>query len=60
MTRKTVKNDRVLRELLDTTAELSAYGLVSKADMARMKVLSKKPPAYAAERVVSIRTEGQK
>lgn len=56
MTNQNAKNSRVLQELLETTAELNAYGLVSKTDMARMRVLCEEPPEYTPERIVSIRT----
>jgi len=39
-----------------TAEDLSAYGLVSKTDMARMRVLCEEPPVYTPERVVAIRT----
>lgn len=60
MTKKTVKSTRVLQELFETTAELSSYGLVSKTDMARMRVLCEEPPEYTPERIVSIRTASAK
>lgn len=56
MSKKTSPNSRVLRELLESAHDLSAYGLVSKSDMARMKALCDEPPEYTAQRVVSIRT----
>lgn len=56
MTKKTMQSSRVLRELLESAEDLSAYGLVSKTDMARMKALCEEPPEYSPERVVSIRT----
>lgn len=56
MTKKTAQSSRVLRELLESTRSLSAYGLVSRTDMARMKALCEAPPEYTPERVVSIRT----
>lgn len=56
MGKKTTANDRVLRELLETAADLSAYGLVSKTDMARMQALCATPPDYPPQRVVAIRT----
>ena len=56
MTRKSNPSGRVLRELLETAADLNAYGLVSKADMARMNALCVPPPQYSPERVVAIRT----
>lgn len=57
MSKKTDADSRVLRELLETTADLSAYGLVSKADMARMQALCVATPEYTPQRVVAIRTE---
>lgn len=56
MSKKTNADSRVLRELLDTVADLSAYGLVSKADMAQMNALCAVPPEYSPQKVVAIRT----
>lgn len=56
MSKKSTESSRVLRELLETATDFSAYGLVSKADMSRMKALCSQPPAYPPERVVTIRT----
>ena len=57
-TRKaTTQSRRVLRELLESARDLSAYGVVSKADMTRMQALCEEPPEYPPERVVSIRTD---
>jgi putative transcriptional regulator len=56
MSKKKKPDNRVLRELLETAADLSAYGLVSKTDMARMNALCVAPPAYSPQRVVEIRT----
>lgn len=44
MTKETTQSSRVLGELLKSAQELSAYGLVSKTDMARMKALGEEPP----------------
>ena len=57
MTKKQTQGSRVLRELLESAEDLSAYGLVSKTDMARMKALCEEPPRYPPERVVSVRTK---
>ena len=54
--KKRVRSSRVPRELLETAADLGAYGLVSKGDMARMKALCEELPVYTPERVVAIRT----
>ncbi|MES2016883.1 MAG: transcriptional regulator [Pseudomonadota bacterium] len=56
MSKKTKADSRVLRELLETAADLSAYGLVSKADMTRMTALCVTPPEYSPQRVLAIRT----
>jgi putative transcriptional regulator len=57
MTKKQTESSRVLRELLESAEDLSAYGLVSKTDMARMKALCDQPPEYSPERVVTVRTK---
>lgn len=56
MSKKARANSRVMRELLETAADLSAYGLVSKADMAQINALCAAPPEYSPQRVVAIRT----
>ena len=43
-------------ELLETAADLSSYGLVSKADMVQLKALCEPPPEYPPQRIVAIRT----
>lgn len=53
---KTQPRSRVLQELLETAADLSAYGVVSKTDLARMNALCDEPPPYPPERVLNIRT----
>jgi hypothetical protein len=44
--KEVVKGTRVLRELTETAADLAAYGLVSKTDMARMNALCEEPPPF--------------
>jgi putative transcriptional regulator len=56
MNKETTADSRVLLELLETAADLSAYGLVSKADMASMTALCVAPPEYSPQRVMQIRT----
>lgn len=51
MSKKRPPATRVLQELFETTNELSAYGLVSKADMARIAELCNGPPKCAVPRV---------
>jgi hypothetical protein len=40
----TAHSSRVLRELLESAEDLSAHGLVSEPDLARMKALCEEPP----------------
>ena len=42
-------SNRVLRELMETARDLSAYGLVSKSDMARMNSLCAPMKEMAAD-----------
>ena len=46
----------MLQEALETAAGLNAYGVMSKSDMAKIRVLCEEPPEYSPDRVVSIRT----
>lgn len=55
MTRKTSEETRMLRELLNTAEDFSAYGVVSKIAMSKMRVLCEEPPEYTPEKVVFIR-----
>lgn len=56
MTKKSAEDARMLRELLETAQDLSAYGVVSKADLAKVRALAQEPPVYTPERVVRVRT----
>ena len=56
MAKKIAEERRVREELLGMAAELNAYGLVSKPDLARLKALYEAPPVYTPKRVVMIRT----
>lgn len=56
MPRKDSETTRMLSELLQTAEDLNSYGVISKTDMARMRVICEAPPAYSPERVVKIRT----
>jgi len=53
---KNSEEARMLRELLETAENFSAYGVVSKTDLAKIRVLCKVPPEYTPERVLAIRT----
>jgi putative transcriptional regulator len=60
MPRKNTDDARLLREALETADGLLAYGVLSKSDMAKIRVLCEQPPLYTPERVVSIRTKTAK
>ena len=57
MAKRTREEARMLKELLDTAADMSTYGVVSKTDMARIRALCEVPPLYTPERIVAIRTK---
>lgn len=50
----------MLGELLETAESLSAYGVVSKSDLAHIRTLCQEPPEYTPERVIAIRTNKAK
>ena len=56
MSKPNTENVRMLQELLETAADLSSYGVMSKVDMARVRSLCEPPPAYTPDRIVAIRT----
>ena len=56
MTKRTSEEARMLQELLDTAADMSSYGVMSKTEMARIRALCEAPPSFTPERVVAIRT----
>lgn len=56
MPHKSSEEARMLRELLETAENFSAYGVVSKTDLAKIRVLCEVPPEYTPERVLAIRT----
>ncbi len=60
MRKNVVKSSRLLTELMESAQELSAYGLVSKTDMAHMRLLCTDTPDYPPERVVAVRTNTAK
>jgi len=47
----------MLAEMLETAADLSRHGLLSKADMVDMRTLCNAPPVYTAKRVAAVRTK---
>jgi len=60
VSRKISEEARMLGELLETAESLSAYGVLSKSDLAHIRALCQEPPEYTAERVIAIRTHKAK
>ena len=56
MPKRTSEDARMLQELLDTAADMSTYGVMSKTDVARIRALCEAPPTYTPDRIVAIRT----
>jgi len=52
-TPKSAEAKRVGRELLEMVAEMNSYGVVSKADLTRVKALYEEPPTYSPNLTVS-------
>ena len=46
---------RVLGEMMEMARALDAHALISKPDMARLKLICEVPPEYLPERVTAIR-----
>jgi putative transcriptional regulator len=46
----------MLRELLETAEDLNGYGVMSKANMSKVRALCEEPPLYTPDRVVTVRT----
>ena len=51
---KAPKN-RVLDEMMEMAQALRGHALISRQDMARLKLICEAPPEYTAERVTAIR-----
>jgi putative transcriptional regulator len=49
--------DRVLMEMMETAADLSRHGLLTKDDMAQLTALCTAPPVYTPRKVADIRTK---
>jgi putative transcriptional regulator len=53
MIKKNSEESRMLSELLETANGLNKYGVLSKPDMAKMKLLCEPPPEYTPDRVIA-------
>lgn len=56
MRRNVTEEIRMLGELLETAESLSAYGVLSKTDLAQVRALCREPPNYTPDQVIKIRT----
>lgn len=56
MAKKISEDVRMLAEMLETAQGLSARGVMSKLDVAKVRVMCEEPPTYPPERVVAVRT----
>ena len=52
--KRTAKN-RVLDEMMEMAQALQTHELISKQDMAKMKLICEAPPAYTPDKVTAIR-----
>lgn len=59
-TTETTENNRILDEMLEMALALQGHDLISKQDMAKMKLICETPPEYSSENVMSIRVEKAK
>ena len=54
-TKKPTEKNRVLDEMMEMARALQGHALISKQDMAKMKLICQSPPEYTAEKVTAIR-----
>ena len=53
--KKSTEKNRVLDEMMEMTQALQGHELISKPDMAKMKLICQSPPEYTPEKVTAIR-----
>jgi putative transcriptional regulator len=53
--KKPAEKNRVLDEMMEMAQALQGHELISKQDMAKMKLICQSPPEYTAEKVAAIR-----
>lgn len=53
--KKPTEKNRVLDEMMEMAQALQGHELISKQDMAKMKLICQRPPEYTAEKVTAIR-----
>jgi putative transcriptional regulator len=57
---KQTEENRILDEMLEMANALHGHALISKPDMAKMKLICQSPPQYRPEDVTAIRVEKAK
>ena len=58
--KKPAEQNRILDEMMEMAKALETHSLISKPDMARMKLICQAPPDYTSEKVVAIRVNKAK
>ncbi len=58
--KKPIDQSRILDEMMEMAQALQGHELISKQDMAKMKLLCRTPPAYTADKVTYIRVKKAK
>ena len=53
--KKPTEKNRVLNEMMEMAQALQGHELISKQDMAKMKLICQSPPEYTPEKVTAIR-----
>ena len=53
--KKPTEKNRILDEMMEMAQALQGHELISKQDMAKMKLICQSPPEYTAEKVAAIR-----
>lgn len=53
--KKPVKKSHVLDEMMEMAQALQRHDLISKPDMAKIKLICQSPPEYTSEKVTAIR-----
>ena len=57
---KMTEETRILDEMLEMAQALQGHALISKQDMAKMKLICQRPPEYTSENVTAIRVDKAK
>ncbi len=51
------EDNRILNEMMEMANALHVHALITKQDMAKMKLICNSPPHYTSEKVTSIRVD---